>query len=840
MALGDYEKKREFDRTPEPSAEASARPAGFAGPVFCIQRHDARRLHFDLRMEIGGTLKSWAVPEGPTQDPTIKRLAVMTEDHPMMYATFEGNIPKGNYGAGSMMLWDLGEFEVLEGKTAEAQLERGDFKFRLRGQKLRGDFALVRLKNSVKGNEWLLLKKKDAAAQVGWQGAPFDWSVASGRTQDEIAHEMPGRSRGTPAKMPKKIVPMLAALTTEAPRGPDWMWEIKWDGVRAMVFFSDGAVRIDSRKSTPIERTYPELQAIAGQLRCDNAILDGEIAALDEQGRPRFQRIQPRIMATDASAIQQMTKSHPVMFFAFDLLYLNGRDLRSMALRDRRRLLKTVVTPSSVVRVSEELDGDPLQILQVVRAQELEGLVGKNLSSAYESSRSRSWVKLKSHREQEFVICGYTEGQREHFGALVCAAYDGKRLHWVGNVGTGFDQKTMRMLRAKMDPLVVAKRPFAEVPDFPEKAVWLRPSLVCTVRYFEWLTTGRFRGPVYVGLREDIDPSECMLEPAELAAPGPVLVRPPLLPGAAEEAVLTVEGQRLKFTHLNKVYYPADGVVKRDVLNYYDAVADLLMPYWKDRPLSLRRYPEGIEHEGFFQKNAAEGFPEWVRRQVVMAENDEPRMQAIGNGRAELLFLTNLGCIDQNPWISRVATLDHPDFLLIDLDPFECPYDKIVEAAHFVRRKLDVLELTGYPKTTGGNGLHIYVPLDPVYSYGQTKAIAEVLARVCATERPDLFTFPRNVKGREKGRVYFDFLQNGRGKTISGPYVLRPRPGATVATPLDWREVKPGLTPAEFHIRNVQERFARVGDLFAGVLTNLQRLEPVIERLDALVRSAQK
>lgn len=840
MALGDYERKREFDQTPEPVADANTRPAGFSGPVFCVQRHDARRLHFDLRMEIGGTLKSWAVPEGPTQDPTIKRLAVMVEDHPMMYATFEGNIPKGNYGAGSMMLWDLGEFEVLDGKTAEQQLERGDFKFRLRGQKLRGDFALVRLKNSAKGNEWLLLKKKDAAAQVGWTTSPFEWSVASGRTQDEIAHEMPARSRGTPAKMPKKIVPMLAQLATEVPRGPDWMWELKWDGVRAMLFFSDGKIRIDSRKSTPIERQYPELQAIAGLLKCDNAILDGEIAAVDELGRPRFQRIQPRIMATDGNAIQQLTKSNPVLFFAFDLLYCNGRDLRSMPLRDRRRLLATVVEPSSVLRLSEALDGDPLEILPVVRAQELEGLVGKHLNSVYESSRSRHWLKLKAHRQQEFVICGYTEGQREHFRALVCGAYDGKRLHWAGNVGTGFDQKTMRLLREKMDPLAIAKCPFPARPDFTEPVQWVKPTLVCSVRYFEWLTTGRFRSPVYLGLREDIEPRECLLEPGEMAAPPVALPRPPLCSGTAEEGAAVIEGHQLKFTHLNKVYYPADGVLKRDVVNYYDAVADLLIPYWKDRPLSLRRYPEGIEHQGFFQKHAAEGFPEWVRRETVMAENDEPRLQAIGHGRAELLFLTNLGCIDQNPWMSRVETLDHPDFLLIDLDPFECPYDKIVEAAHFVRRKLDILELTGYPKTTGGNGLHIYVPLQPVYSYQQTKAIAEVLARVCATERPDLFTLPRNVKGRERGRVYFDFLQNGRGKTISAPYVLRPRPGATVATPLDWREVKPGLTPQVFHIRNVLDRFARVGDLFAGVLTNLQPLEPVIEKLDALVRSASR
>ena len=838
MPLHEYGKKREFDQTPEPGADAGARPAGLAGPVFCIQRHDARRLHFDLRMESGGTLKSWAVPEGPTLDPTIKRLAVMVEDHPMQYATFEGNIPKGNYGAGSMMLWDLGEFEVLEGKPAAQQLERGDFKFRLRGQKLRGDFALVRLKNSVKGNEWLLLKKKDAVAQVGWTTVALEWSVATGRTQDEIAHEMPARSLGTPAKMPKKIVPMLAHLAAEPPRGADWMYELKWDGVRAVCFFAGGQVRFDSRKSTPIERQYPELQAMAGLLKCDSAILDGEIAALDDAGRPRFQRIQPRIMATDASAIQQLTRSNPVVFFAFDLLYCNGRDLRSMPLRDRRRLLAAIAEPSGVFRVSESLEGDAAEILQVVRAQELEGIVAKDLRSLYEPSRSKSWLKVKANREQEFVICGYTEGQREHFGAMALGCYDGKRLHWAGNVGTGFDIKTMKMLRGKMDPLAVKKCPFPVRPDFTEPVQWLKPELVCSVRYLEWLTTGRFRSPVYLGLRPDIDPGECLMESA--VTPAQAVARPPLIAGATGEVVATIETQRLKFTNVNKVYYPADNVLKKDVINYYDAVADLLIPHWKDRPLSLRRYPEGITHEGFFQKHAAEGFPAWVRRETVLAENDEPRLQAIGQGRAELLFLTNLGCIDQNPWMSRVETLDRPDFMLIDLDPFECHYDRIVEAAHVVRRKLEFLELVGYPKTTGGHGMHIYVPLEPIYGYEQTKAISEILARVCATERPDLFTLPRNVKGRERDRVYFDFLQNGRGKTISAPYVLRPRPGATVATPLEWREVKPGLQPGDFHIRNAMARFDRVGDLFSGVLHQPQRLEKVIEKLDALVRSAQK
>ncbi|HEY7679310.1 MAG TPA: non-homologous end-joining DNA ligase, partial [Terriglobia bacterium] len=366
------------------------------------------------------------------------------------------------------------------------------------------------------------------------------------------------------------------------------------------------------------------------------------------------------------------------------------------------------------------------------------------------------------------------------------------------------------------------------------------PELVCTVRFSSWTPDGRLRAPVFLGLRPDIDPAECT-RGGSTSAPSsgepPPRAGAPLLAGRAETLSLTVEGRRLKFTNLKKVYYPREGYTKRDVIEYYDAVAPWLLPHLQDRPLSLRRYPDGIEGESFFQKDARSDFPSWFRIEPIETEEAKPPTRfAVANDRVSLLFLANLGCIDQNPWMSRVGSLENPDFLLIDLDPQDCAYERIVEAAQLVRQKLDLLELEGYPKTTGGRGMHIYVPVEPVYAYEQTRSFAEILARWLASQRPDLFTTPRPVARREKGKVYFDYLQNGFGKTISAPYVLRAYPGAPVATPLAWHEVAPGLLPTRFHIRNALDRFAQVGDLFQPVLKTTQRLEPALEKLGILMR----
>ena len=851
MSLKKYSEKRTFDQTPEPAPAAEARPAGH---VFCVQRHAARALHYDLRLEINGALKSWAIPHGPTLDPKEKRLAVMVEDHPLEYATFEGNIPQGNYGAGSMMLWDLGTFEPLLGMDADKQLERGDFKFRLYGQKLKGEFALVRMK-TAKATEWLLLKKKDAAAAPGWNIDAHSESVKTGLTQEEIAMNLAPRqtsstevsgAAGLPgarlAKMPSQIEPMLAQIGDEIPESDDWLYEIKWDGVRAFAFLDGSSVRLTGRKGTSIDAQYPEVTAALEQaVNARSAILDGEIAALDEKGRPSFEKMQGRIANAEPSAVALLMKSRPVMFFPFDLLYLDGYDLRGTPLAERKRMLALILKPHNTIRYSQHFDSGGRQLFAAAKAQGLEGIVAKRRSSHYTGTRSKDWLKFKATNEQEFILCGFTEGNRDFFRALILGCWkvvDGKPvLHYCGTVGTGFDQKMMRLLHEKLTPLIVEKAPLKLPSSEAKRAVFAKPELVCTVRYLEWTGDGHLRSPVFVGLRNDVDPSDCWMFPHAAAAA--LKEREMLLEPGKVEASLTVDGKKLQFTSLTKIYYPQDNVTKRDVINYYADAAGLVGPYLKDRPLSLRRYPEGIEGEGFFQKHADKGFPPWMRVEQIIAEDGHLRQQIIGEGKAELLFLANLGCIDQNPWMSRVDSIDHPDFILIDLDPYECGYDKIVEAAHCVRRKLDQLGLESFPKTTGGNGMHLYIPIEPVYSYDQSKAFAEIIARLVATERPDLFTTPRSVARRDKGKVYFDYLQNGKGKTISAPYVLRAQAGAPVATPLEWREVRPGLTPRQFHIRNAMDRFDRVGDLFEGVRTRPQRIEPAMERLPSLVPGAK-
>jgi bifunctional non-homologous end joining protein LigD len=427
-------------------------------------------------------------------------------------------------------------------------------------------------------------------------------------------------------------------------------------------------------------------------------------------------------------------------------------------------------------------------------------------------------VKYKVQASDSFVLCGFTKGERELFGALVLGMYKGGKLTWAGNVGTGFDRKMMQTIHAKLAPLAVEECPLEPDKNLPKKDVtWTRPELVCEVRYANWTSDGRLRAPVFVGLRPDIDPSECGDPPSE---------RKMLLDASQAEAILTVDGHSLKFTNLNKVFYPDEGYKKRDLLNYYDAVAPLILPHLKDRPLSLKRYPNGIKAEFFFQKEVAASFPKWLR--TGMADGIR---HVIGEDRATLLFLVNLGCIDHNPWMSRMGSLEHPDYLLIDLDPYECGYDKIVEAALLVRGFLDRAELESYPKTTGGDGMHLIVPLNPHYSYEQVRGFAELLATMAVHARPKLFTTPRAVSKREKGRVYFDWAQIAEGKTISAPYVLRAHPGAPVATPLAWREVIPSLNPKQFHIGNALARFDRVGDLFVGVLSKPQKLETALENL---------
>ncbi len=866
VPLDKYRQKRSFDRTPEPQADGGDQLPAPPAPRFCIQRHSARRLHYDLRLEMDGVLKSWAVPKGPTLDPAEKRLAVLVEDHPLEYGSFEGTIPAGNYGAGSVLLWDKGTYEWLTAKTPQQMWEAGDLKFRLHGEKLMGEFALVRTKRG-KGDEWLLIKKKDFAARAGWNAEDDLRSVAAPGADPAL---VAGAVR---AALPTKLTPMMA-ITAEAlpPADPDWIYEVKWDGFRSLCFIENGRVRLRSRNHNPLDAFFPELSVLPECLQAESAIVDGEIVCLDPQGRPSFELIQDRtgINPGRSSGSERPGRLAPVVLFAFDLPWLNGYDLRQAPLVERKRLLHAIIKPSALVRYSEHFTGGK-QLLDAARQNGLEGIMAKRGASVYESRRTADWLKIKIVNQQEFVICGWTEGERSGFGSLVLGYYDsaegkrgGKRhLIYAGCVGTGFTDASIRGLQSRLEALEIKRSPLQEIPaDVPaevKKAHWVRPELMCEVKFSRWTRDNRLRASVFMGLRIDVAPEDVVRESAARTAgadsvkapPGKANAkeasktpagatrqsRQPLLSAAQAEAVLEVDGRRLKFTNLNKVFYPREGYRKRDVINYYNAVAGLIVPYLAGRPLSLKRYPNGIEGKYFFQKDASESFPNWLRIEPIHSEErGEDIHYVVCDDRATLLFLANLGCIDQNPWMSHVGSLEYQDFVLIDLDPVECAYDRIVEAAQLVRRKLDAIDLEGLPKTTGGDGMHIYIPLEPRYTYEQTRTFAEILARLVSHERPDLFTTPRSVEKRTKGKVYFDYMQNREGSTISAPYVLRAYPGAPVSTPLKWEEVVKGLTPAQFHLGNARARFERVGDLFAPVLKLKQRLEPALERVGELVQ----
>jgi bifunctional non-homologous end joining protein LigD len=574
------------------------------------------------------------------------------------------------------------------------------------------------------------------------------------------------------------------------------------------------------------------------QIAATQAVLDGEIAVLDKNGVARFHLIQPRISNADPNSVAHLARSTPVVYFAFDLLYLDGYDLRNVPLSERRRLLKEVVSPNEVLRISEAFPGAGEELLAAAREHGLEGIVAKHATSRYESKRSREWLKIKLVNEQEFVIGGFTEpqGERDYFGALALGVYDegAKKLRWVGNVGTGFDQKLLASIYSQLEPLITNDCPFAERPKPDRGMTWVKPQLVCQVRFTEWTQDRRLRAPVFLGLRNDLRAAEVKQESgvrSQESGAGE------LFEPSEKEAIRTIDGHTLKFTNLSKVFYPDDGYTKRDVLNYYAAIADLILPHLKDRPLSLKRYPNGITKEYFFQKNSPESFAPWLRTELIDSDhNHGPINYVFADDPAGLLYLVNLGCIDHNPWMSRSPTLDNPDFILIDLDPQECPFEMILDAALLVKGVLDKIGLIGYPKTTGGRGLHIYVPVKPVYLYQETRTFAEVIARVVFDRNRDLFTTPRSVSKRQKNRVYFDYLQNGKSKTIAAPYVLRAYRGAPVATPLEWSEVRHGLQPGQFHIGNARQRFAEKGDLFAGVLENTQRLEEALPKLEELFR----
>jgi bifunctional non-homologous end joining protein LigD len=740
---------------------------GPKGPIFVIQRHQARRLHYDLRLERDGALASWAVPNGVPLEPGQRHLAVHVEDHPMEYATFEGEIPKGNYGAGTVEIWDRGTYELLEEK------KNGGLTFRLDGKRLQGTWTLVPAHLDGKEQNWLLLRKRDETAEP---------------------------SRGTQ----RRYRPMAATLVKELPRGGGWLFEPKWDGYRALAYVRGGEVEeLQSRsgKSDFTSRFETIAKALSRAVRTPDCVLDGEICALDEDGRASF------------SAMQQGTGR--LVYYVFDLLEQDGEPLLDLPLTERRKRLKKLLGRSPNVALTETFD-DGEALLEAAAKQGLEGVMAKRADSHYEPHRSRHWLKVKVRPQQELVVVGYTKGQRkrERMGALVLAVRERGKLRWAGNVGAGFSEDAIDELLARLKPLKRSDSPLETVPKMPRvqkgDITWVEPEVVVEVAFVEWTHDGHLRAPVFLGVREDKAPEDVRRE-----EPVPDLIK---------------KGRRtLKLSNLDKVFWPEEGITKGDLLAYYREVAPAIVPHLRDRPFTMKRYPDGFEGKFFFQKDAPKHMPEWIpTRKFEVTTREKPRQRRmidvpLVNDELALLWMVNMACIDMNAWYSRVDKPDRPDWVLFDLDPSsDVGFREVVQVAQLVKSLLDGLGLVGYPKTSGADGLHVLVPIARRSTYAQAREFSEIVARTLASTHRDLVTTEWR-KAKRRG-VLIDANQNAEGKTIASVYSVRPRPGAPVSTPLRWDEVHEDLDPREFTMDVVLRRLAKDGDLFAPVLEGGQSL----------------
>ena len=867
--LDEYRRKRRFDRTPEPSGEKTDLSREY---TFVVQKHAARRLHYDFRLAINGTLKSWAVPKGPSLSLNDKRLAVQTEDHPLDYADFEGKIPEGSYGAGTVMVWDRGTFS-LEGKgDAEQQIDRGEIKFSLAGEKLRGSFALVKLRNSEKGNEWLMLKHKDAFVDPAWDVERHDGSVLTGRTLPEIKDEAPPKRSRAPIRAAElhgakqaaifsSLEPMLPTLIEKPFSDPNWLFELKWDGVRALAWIdAEGPshkMTLRARSGTDITKRYPELSSLPEAVRARQAILDGEIVALDSRGRSDFELLQQRMHVRAPS--ESLISSVPVVYYLFDILYCDGYDLRQAPLSERKQLLRLLLRPSERLRYSDHQSERGEELFDLAKQAELEGIVAKRADSVYSSGRSTSWAKIKSTSTIDAVIGGWTESPNTglKFGSLLLGLYRGKKLQFIGHVGTGFDGKTQTEVAKQLKERANAGCPFETPPKTNQRAFWTAPALVARVKFTGWTRERSLRNPVFLGLREDTRAEDCKWE-NEVASSAPAvvvtapaadvvgrvlntkaLIEAELFKGRAENAVVEIDGKLFRLSNLNKVYFPESGYTKRELLAYYYRVADYLLPFLHDRPLVLRRYPDGIQGQAFFQKDLREGLPDWFKTVPVASEGrGEEIHYAIANDLASLLFLTGLGCIDHNPWSSRYGDLEHPDYFFFDLDPSEgTEFRIVVKIARALREKLDELEVKSFIKTSGATGIHIYVPIEEGYTYDQVRTFGEIVARLVGTENRNYITNERSVARRPAGRILIDISQNAFSRPLAAPYVVRAFPKAPVSAPLAPAELRPSLLPASLNIKTIFSRIEKHGDLWKDFWTSRQGLDRAIELLSKHVAS---
>jgi bifunctional non-homologous end joining protein LigD len=830
MSLTEYVKKRSFDKTTEPKGGKSTDKQ----LAFVVQRHHASRLHYDFRLELDGTLKSWAVPKGPSMNPGDKRLAMMVEDHPFDYRKFEGIIPNGNYGAGVVMIWDQGTYTSLaekradDVKTLRAGLKSGNLKFRLNGEKLKGEFALVKL-HSAEDNSWLLIKHNDDFA-VKTEYNSEDMVPAEIK---KMLNNKSGEATSLPnikkAKAEKKspeltegddeqpdtgkdFTPMMARLEAKIFDNEDWIYERKLDGYRAIGYTGKKA-KLISRNNIDFSHKYKTVTDVLKQIG-DDAVLDGELVIEDKNGRSSFQDIQN---------YQGNQSGLTLKYYVFDLLSLKGHDLRALELLKRKELLKALIQPlnSSTIIYNDHISGKGSELFKKAQKEGWEGIIGKDGKSYYNSGkRSDRWLKFKLQNSQEAIICGYTapSGSRKHFGALILGINEGEKIRYIGNCGTGFNDTSIKELYEKLHPLETGVKPFDEKVHQRTKVTWVKPQLVCEVWYSEWTGDRHLRHPVYKGLRIDKNKEKVIMETPDTQL--------------ADEELITFGRKQLKVTHLNKVFWKDEGITKGQIVHYYKDMAEWIVPYLKDKAISMRRQPNGISDPGFFQKDVdVSHLPSWIKTKPLYSEsNDKNINYIIGDDEATLLYLVNLGCIEINPWLSSYKKPDNPDFVVIDLDPHDVPFTQAVEAALKTKEIFDRMKLDVFIKTSGSKGLHIYCHLGAKYDYDFTKMFAEYTANLIHNELPDTTSVERNPAKR-KNRIYVDFLQNRRGQTIACPYSVRPKPGATISAPLYWHEVNDGLKLSNFTIHNMRARVKEIEDPWKDLTKSNGDLKKALELL---------
>ena len=856
-----------------------------------MQKHDASRLHYDFRLESeDGVLKSWAVPKGPSMSPGTKRLAVMVEDHPFDYLHFEGTIPRGNYGAGTVIVWDTGSYSVKEPLTR--QLESGKVSVELYGNKLKGLFKLIRTK---KENQWLLIKAHDKFVSEDDLTLISPESILSGKSNSDIESEnvaaplsksnLSNDKHSTSKKVTEKksnvefslptVKPMLAHPFEKGFDSKEWVFEVKWDGVRAITY-KNNHIRIQSRNGNDITRLYPEIvNALKMSLRGHKStVLDGEIVVLNEKGIPDFNTHQHRMHIQNHHEIMSLSVKNPSTYYVFDILYDKGKNLESLGYLERRQILNSVLKTNDTIRISEYIEEKGTEILASSKKLNLEGIVAKHKRSVYrEGIRSRDWLKIKNTKTQDCVIIGYTRGlgsRVSHFGSLVLAVYSAKerKLKFAGHAGTGFNDQTLSEIYSKLKPLETNSRPVDKIPYLNRETKWLKAVLVAEVKFDEWTSDGILRAPVFLRLRDDKKPEECIVEADKpiknLSQVGndPKYAKDEM--GSNSQKNKSNGIGNVVVTNPNKVYWKATkqhpAYLKGDLIDYYDKISDVILRHLEDRPLSLSRYPNGIYGKTFYQKDWDQKKPEFVTTAKIHSEHRGDSINyIICNNKETLLWVANLGCIEMHPWYSRIKDfqgchtsnllheekcgLNFPDFIVFDLDPYiysgkekkgaEPQYNiagfkAAVDIAHELKDIFRDLKINSYIKTSGKSGLHIYVPILNTYSYEQTKSFAETIANIMLRKFPKKVTLEWSTSKR-KGKVFFDFNQNARGKTIASVYSLRPTADAMVSMPIEWKNIDE-ILPTDFTISNAPDLINKNGDSWHEILSDKQDIEKLISQ----------